>query len=85
MNDNSSGLETICKKLIKETNVKNLIIKLGSKGFILYHTKNKHDIQSQPFPALSAHPVDVAGAGDSLLATMACGISSESQWLLQQL
>tara|TARA_B100000963_G_scaffold362020_1_gene402141 strand:- start:7944 stop:9443 length:1500 start_codon:yes stop_codon:yes gene_type:complete len=76
LNDNFSGLETICKKLITETKAKNLIIKLGSKGFILYYSKNKNDINSQPFPALSAHPVDVAGAGDSLLATMACGISS---------
>ncbi|MDC3232467.1 PfkB family carbohydrate kinase [Prochlorococcus sp. AH-716-A09] len=75
LNDNFSGLETICKKLITETKVKNLIIKLGSKGFILYQSKNKDEIISQPFPALSSHPVDVAGAGDSLLATMACGIS----------
>ena len=76
LNDNVSGIETLSTNLIKETNVKNLLIKLGSKGFILYQTSGKKEIISQPFPALSAHPIDTAGAGDSVLASMACGIAS---------
>ena len=31
---------------------------------------------SQPFPALSVNPLDVAGAGDSVLAVMATGLAS---------
>ena len=76
LNDNISGLENLCRNLIKKTGVKNLIIKLASKGFILYQITERNEVISQPFPALSAQPVDTAGAGDSLLAIMACGISS---------
>ena len=76
LNDNASGLENLCTNLITKTGVKNLIIKLGSRGIILYQITKSNEIISQPFPALSAHPVDTAGAGDSLLVTMACGISS---------
>ena len=76
LNDNISGLEELCRNLISKTEVNNLIIKLGSKGIILYQRSENEYFTSQPFPALSAHPVDTAGAGDSLLATIACGISA---------
>ena len=76
LNDHSSGIENLCKDLIEETLCKNLIIKLGSKGLILYKKNEKKEIISQPFPALNIHPIDTAGAGDSLLACMACGISA---------
>ena len=33
-------------------------------------------MQSKPFPALSVNPLDVAGAGDSVLAVMATGLAS---------
>ena len=35
----------------------------------------KGEIFSQAFPALVANPIDVTGAGDSLLAVMAIGLS----------
>ncbi len=75
LNDNVSGIENLCLDLVKKTSCKNLIIKLGSKGLILYKYNEKKKLISQPFPALNIHPIDTAGAGDSLLATMACGIS----------
>lgn len=75
LNDNSSGLESLCKNLIDTTGTNNLIMKLGSEGIILYQLNKNNLITSQPFPALSSHPIDTAGAGDSLLATMAAGIS----------
>ena len=50
-------------------------MKLASEGFILYYKKNE-EIFSQAFPALSINPIDVTGAGDSLLAVMAVGLSS---------
>lgn len=76
LNDNSSGLETLCRNLINETGIKNLIMKLGSEGIIFYQVNHDKYVTSQPFPALSSHPIDTAGAGDSLLATMASGISA---------
>ena len=55
-------------------------MKLGSDGFIAYENINKK-IKSQAFPALCPNPIDVAGAGDSLLAVMAVGLSSSQEIL----
>jgi bifunctional ADP-heptose synthase (sugar kinase/adenylyltransferase) len=81
LQDNESGLETICQKILKKTNCKNLIMKLGSNGFIVFEHDNPEDYRREIFPALSANPLDVAGAGDSLLAIMASGLAA-SQPLL---
>ena len=70
------GLEWVANKVLETTGSKNLIMKLGSDGFIAYERKNDKFINRQPFPALSENPVDVTGAGDSLLAALAVGMSS---------
>ena len=57
-----------------------LIMKLGSNGFIAYDFNNDNII-NQPFPALSINPIDVTGAGDSLLAVMAVGLSSSQKMM----
>tara|TARA_Y100001968_G_scaffold190856_1_gene174885 strand:- start:1958 stop:3466 length:1509 start_codon:yes stop_codon:yes gene_type:complete len=75
--DKDSGLELLSNKLIEETNCNRLIMKLGSNGFIAYDRSLNGNISSQSFPALSVNPVDVTGAGDSLLAIMATGLSSD--------
>ena len=51
-------------------------MKLGNNGFISYDRDKKDRIISQSFPSLSVNPLDVAGAGDSLMAVMAIGLSS---------
>ena len=74
--DKISGLEKLSQTLITKSLAKRLIMKLGDGGFIAFD-RNKNDrIISQPFPALSSNPVDVTGAGDSLLAVMASALSS---------
>jgi sugar/nucleoside kinase (ribokinase family) len=57
-----------------------LIMKLGSNGFIAYDF-NGENVINQPFPALSINPIDVTGAGDSLLAVMAVGLSSKQRMM----
>ena len=51
-------------------------MKLGPEGFIAYDRGADNHLRSQAFPALSVNPVDVAGAGDSLLALFATGLAS---------
>ena len=51
-------------------------MKLGPNGFISYDNNQKNSIKRQAFPALTANPLDVAGAGDSLMAIMATGLAS---------
>ena len=73
--DKDNGIESLGQRLIKETNCKNLLIKLGGEGFIAYESSTSHQLR-QAFPALSVAPLDVAGAGDSVLAVMATGLAS---------
>ena len=76
MSDHESGIEKLSHNLIESTKSSNLFITLGSEGFIAYQTDNKNEILSQHFPALNANPIDVAGAGDTLLATIAVSLCS---------
>ena len=76
LDDNESGIEWIANTLLKDTNSKNILTKLGSDGFIAY--KGGTSIESQNFPALTINPVDATGAGDSLFAAMSISLSSGS-------
>ena len=70
------GLEWVANTLMEKTNTRNLVMKLGGEGFISYESKSDGFINRQHFPALSVNPVDVAGAGDSLLAALSVGLCS---------
>lgn len=80
LKDNESGLEKLSQSLIKITKTKKLIMKLGADGFIAYDNTGKN-IRNQSFPALSVNPIDVTGAGDSLLSVMAVGLSSKQSMM----
>ena len=56
-------------------------MKLGAQGFISYYKQKSGNFIGQPFPSLSVNPLDVSGAGDSLLALMATGLSADNDFL----
>ncbi len=70
------GIEWLANKIIQKTRSKNLVMKLGAEGFISYEIKKDGFVNRQHYPALNVNPLDVTGAGDSLLAAMSVGISS---------
>ncbi len=70
------GVEWVANTLMKNTNSRNLIMKLGREGFIAYQSETDGFVNRQHFPALSFNPVDVSGAGDSLLAALSVGLCS---------
>jgi rfaE bifunctional protein kinase chain/domain len=70
------GIEWVAITLMKKTNSRNLVMKLGREGFIAYESETDGLINRQHFPALNINPVDVSGAGDSLLAALSVGICS---------
>ena len=70
------GLEKLANELMQQTRTRNLIMKLGAEGLIAYETEKEEFISSQHFPALNPNPVDLVGAGDSLLAALAVGLCS---------
>ena len=77
MQDKYSGLESLSSELMKNTNAKRLIMKLGAEGFIAYDHSQPDKKSTQAFPALTVNPIDVSGAGDSLLSAMSLGISNK--------
>lgn len=76
LQDKDSGLESLSQKLLHESHCERLVVKLAADGFIAYDRDAFGQMLSQPFPALSVNPLDVAGAGDSVLAVMATGLAS---------
>lgn len=76
LQDKDTGLELLSRKLFAITACERLVMKLGADGFIAYDRNESGELKSQPFPALCANPLDVTGAGDSLLAVMATGLAS---------
>ncbi len=80
LQDKVSGLESLSNKLISTTNCEMLIMKLGAQGFIAFDPKLE-GVTSQSFPALSSNPLDVSGAGDSLLAVMATALSTDRKFM----
>ena len=76
LQDKDSGLEQISQRLLQITKSERLVMKLGPEGFIAYDRAHSGQLRSQAFPALSVNPLDVAGAGDSLLALFATGLAS---------
>ena len=76
LGNQDDGVEFISNILMEKTQSKNLILKLGADGFIAYTREESGDIiRKQHFPALSVSPVDVTGAGDSLLAAVAVAMT----------
>jgi sugar/nucleoside kinase (ribokinase family) len=77
LGDESSGLEVLARMLIEETRNENIIITLGSKGVLAYKRGEAGASgPSEYFCALSANPIDVAGAGDAFLSGSAMSLCS---------
>ena len=76
LQDKDSGLEQLSRRLLNTTGSERLVMKLGPEGFIAYDCTENGKLSIQPFPALSVNPLDVAGAGDSLLAVFSTGLAS---------
>ena len=71
LSNQDDGVEYVANLLMEKTRSANLVIKLGSEGLIAYERdKTGNFVHRQHFPAITANPVDVSGAGDSLLAAM---------------
>ena len=64
--------------MVSESGCKNLIMKLAAQGVLVYSKSSDKSLKIQAFPALSVNPVDVTGAGDSMLAILATSITSGS-------
>lgn len=68
LQDNQNGLVVIADKLKEKSCSKNILLKIGEEGVIIHaDKKNNKDWKTDRIPALNSNPIDVAGAGDSML------------------
>ena len=76
LNDAASGIESVANQIKEKTKVANLLFKLGADGFVSYLQRDDNrDIDRQHYPALATNVVDVAGAGDALLASVSTSVA----------
>ena len=71
LRNKDDSVETLANSILRKSSCSNLILKLGAEGFICYSLSAGGLIVREHFPALSGNPIDVTGAGDSLIAAMA--------------
>lgn len=78
LSDATDGLVQLANRLTDRLRAKNLIITLGAEGCLMQRGQDKEDksLTTDRLPALNPTPVDVAGAGDSLLVTTALGLAT---------
>jgi len=66
--------------LLEDTKCKNIFLKLGEEGVLLYVSEDG-EYKTEQIGALNSNPVDTAGAGDSLLISSAlCMASGATIW-----
>lgn len=90
MRDFKAGLVVLAEKLRESTKSKNVIMTLGASGILVHaEIKSSKEWMTDKLPAINNAPVDVAGAGDSLLTcssmALACGASIWESSLLGSL
>jgi len=66
LRDQVSGLSTLGKTLLERSRGHNALVTLGASG-VLVVTQDRSADEADRVPALNRSPVDVSGAGDSLL------------------
>ena len=73
--NHEDGLIILSDKLQKNTKSQHVILKLNQQGILINSYKNKK-IPTSKLEALNSNPIDVAGAGDSLLIATTLALCS---------
>ena len=71
------GLVVLADKLMAKTSAQNILLKLGSDGIIAQMAKKQDRMpHTERLDALNINPVDVSGAGDSVLITASLALAA---------
>lgn len=76
LRDPDSGLVVLAEQLRSLTGARDVILTLGAEGVLIQSLDPNLGPVTDAVPALNAAPVDVAGAGDSLLAMASTALCS---------
>ena len=87
LRNNEDGLVILADEIQKNSNAENVFLKLGADGVLLHSREpKKKTIVTDRLDALNINPVDVSGAGDSMLTSaslaLACGADIWSSGLI---
>ena len=81
LRDNDDGLTVIADRLKRLARATNVMVKLGADGVLLHMEDDSHRTVTNQLPALNPYPVDVAGAGDSMLIAAGLALAAHaSPW-----
>ena len=82
LRNQQDGLVVLLEKLRERSQAKNIILKLGSEGALLYMQEQDNLPQIDRIPALNSSPRDIMGAGDSMLigTSMALATPGINPW-----
>ena len=81
LHDNQSGLVILADKLCNIVGAKNMFLKMGEDGLLVYSNSRRQGTippdtwTTDTLPALNMAPRDVAGAGDSMLISGSMALS----------
>lgn len=86
MRDNQSGIIGLINDLQKITESKNIILKMGADGILINsnnnNNNNKDSFLTDKIGPLNMNPVDVSGAGDSMLIASSMSLASKNSiWI----
>ncbi len=84
MKNNVDGLVVLAQNIITDINIKNVLIKLGKEGVLInkYIEHDKGGWHTDQLDAMNKTPIDVSGAGDSMLAISSMAMTvSNNVWL----
>lgn len=80
LRNQEDGLAVIAEQLRKDSSAKNIMLKLGAEGVLLI-MGDTSPIGVDRLPALNNAPIDVAGAGDSMLISTGLSLAcNASDW-----
>jgi bifunctional ADP-heptose synthase (sugar kinase/adenylyltransferase) len=74
LQDYDSGLVAILEKLRKVSQAKNILLKMGENGVLVNYNRNNWN--TEKISAFNQNPIDVAGAGDSMLVATSLAYST---------
>ena len=70
------GLIILAENMIKITKAKHIVLKMGSEGILIHLPKKiENEMDTDKISALNTSPVDVSGAGDSMLVATSMALS----------
>jgi sugar/nucleoside kinase (ribokinase family) len=66
--DQDSGIRSVGAQIIEKSNCKNLVLKIGEKGSMIFRNKGFYPKDFFPLDSFVDNKVDTIGAGDAYLA-----------------